>query len=290
MRLDGERESNNVDVASSSGGGGGGFRPIHLSLPLIGLVIVGSLLFHRNPIEVLGAVVGNGQGAQNVPAQTTPASANANEDPSTRFVRKVLASTEDAWGDIYKQSGHTYSAPHLTLYRDQINSACGFSTAAVGPFYCPPDQRVYLDLSFFDEMRAKFGAPGDFAQAYVVAHEIGHHIQKLQGISDRVHSEEARMGEADRDALSVRVELQADCYAGVWGKWAQAHGQLDQGDLEEAIRAASAIGDDTLQRRGRGRVTPETFTHGSSAQRVQWLKRGFDSGRVDACDTFGSNL
>jgi predicted metalloprotease len=211
--------------------------------------------------------------------------ASPGENQQADFVSAVLASTEDTWGEIFAEHGATYQPPRLVLYRDSVDSACGYGTAAVGPFYCPVDQMVYLYLSFFDELERRFGAPGDFARAYVIGHEIGHHVQTLTGVTDRVRAQGGR-GHSDNE-LSVRQELQADCYAGVWASRAERERDLlEEGDIEEGLRAASAIGDDTLQRRSGGAVVPETFTHGSSAQRVEWFRRGFDSGGIESCDTF----
>jgi len=209
------------------------------------------------------------------------------DDPQAKFVSVVLKDTEDTWGEIFQQHGETYRPPVLVLFTDATQSGCGVGQSAMGPFYCPNDQKVYLDLSFFRDLDQRFGAPGDFAQAYVVAHEVGHHVQTLTGLTQRVDAARERGGGRQANAVSVRVELQADCYAGVWGHYAAERGLLDPGDAEEGLRAAAAIGDDRLQQQSQGRVVPESFTHGSSQQRVQWLKRGLDSGRIEACDTFG---
>jgi predicted metalloprotease len=201
----------------------------------------------------------------------------------------VLGSTEDVWNALFKQQGRAYAEPRLVLFSDAVQSACGMASAAVGPFYCPPDQQVYIDLTFFRELDQRFGAPGDFAQAYVIAHEVGHHVQNLTGIAERVDAARQRGGERDANALSVRQELQADCYAGVWGHYVAGSKtgiKLEAGDVEEGLAAAAAIGDDRLQRQSRGQVSPETWTHGSSDQRVRWLRRGLESGRVSDCDTF----
>ncbi len=209
-------------------------------------------------------------------------------DPVRDFVSVVLADTEDTWRTLFRDMGQTYSEPKLVLFDDAVRSACGIAGTAVGPFYCPPDHRVYLDLSFFRALKDRFGAPGDFAQAYVVAHEIGHHVQTLLGITERVQASGDRTRSGDRNALSVKQELQADCFAGVWGHHAQRRQILEAGDLEEALRAAAAIGDDRLQQQSRGRVAPESFTHGTSAQRVRWFRRGFESGDPRQCDTFAT--
>jgi len=209
------------------------------------------------------------------------------ENEQAEFVSVVLADTEDTWGALFARAGRQYEPPRLVLFTGAVDSACGFASAAVGPFYCPADRKVYIDLGFFRELDERFGAPGDFARAYVVAHEIGHHVQNLLGVMDRVGQISARAGDVERNRLSVLQELQADCLAGVWGHHAERERDLlESGDVEEGLAAASAIGDDTLQRQAGGRVQPESWTHGSSAQRVQWFRRGLESGRVEDCDTF----
>ncbi len=215
--------------------------------------------------------------------------AGAGEDELKDFVSVVLADTEDTWGAIFERGKQRYREPKLVLFSGSVRSACGFAEAAMGPFYCPGDLKVYIDLSFYDELRNQFGAPGDFAQAYVIAHEIGHHVQNLLGISDQVEEAKRGLSRAEANQLSVRLELQADCLAGVWANHAdRARGILEAGDVDEALRAASAIGDDRLQKQARGYVTPDSFTHGSSAQRSAWFRRGLEKGDVDACDTFGA--
>ena len=212
---------------------------------------------------------------------------SAAENQAAEFVKVVLGSTEDVWTEVLPQASRRYVPPKLVLFTDAVQSACGIAGAAVGPFYCPADARVYLDLSFFGELDRRFGAPGDFAQAYVVAHEIGHHVQNLLGVSERVHAQRSRLSTVEANRLSVAMELQADCLAGVWAFHANRSGQLiEPGDAEEGLRAASAIGDDTLQKAARGRVVPESFTHGSSADRVRWFRVGMGSGRVADCETF----
>jgi predicted metalloprotease len=210
------------------------------------------------------------------------------QDKTVRFVKAVVGFTEDGWTGIFQARGQSYQAPKVNLFRDAVQSACGYNTAAVGPFYCPPDQQVYLDLSFFDELDRRFGAPGDFAQAYVVAHEVGHHVQNLLGVSNAVHRKRSQVSAAEGNRLSVMTELQADCYAGVWGHYVKSRDVLDPGDVEEGLRAAAAIGDDTLQRKARGRVAPESFTHGTSEQRVRWFNVGLASGKIESCNTFES--
>jgi predicted metalloprotease len=205
------------------------------------------------------------------------------------FVSVVLADTEDTWREIFRQSGRSYEEPTLVLFSGAVRSACGMASAAMGPFYCPADRKVYIDLAFFEDLRQRHGAPGDFAQAYVIAHEVGHHVQTLLGISTRVKSAQQGRGKAEANALSVKQELQADCFAGLWGYHAdRSRGVLEQGDIEEALNAATAIGDDRLQKQAQGYVVPESFTHGSSRQRVEWFKRGIESGDFERCDTFNS--
>lgn len=282
MNLDEERESTNVEDRRGIGRGG-------IALGGVGtlLVVVLGLIFGVDPRQLLSGG-SDYQPAPSTQTQTARAPGQQQEDEETRFVRRVLASTEDVWGDIFQQGGRTYRQPKLVLFEGQTDTACGSGSAAVGPFYCPGDERVYIDLSFYDELRQRFRAPGDFAQAYVVAHEVGHHVQNLLGTSDRVTAMQRRAGESQSNQLSVRLELQADCYAGVWGYYAQRRGQLSPGDVEEALRAASAIGDDRLQMQSRGYVVPDSFTHGTSEQRVRWFRQGFDTGDLRQCDTFGA--
>jgi hypothetical protein len=219
--------------------------------------------------------------------QSQSAPARPVEGSEADFVSVVLADTEDTWNAIFSNSGQDYREPKLVLFTDAVKSRCGFANAAVGPFYCPADQHIYLDLSFFRELHSRFGAPGDFAQAYVIAHEVGHHVQNLLGISNEVRRQQSGMSKAAANELSVRLELQADCLSGVWAHNAdRARSILEAGDIDEGLRAATAIGDDTLQKRSQGYVVPDSFTHGSSAQRVRWFRRGLDSGNFDACDTF----
>jgi predicted metalloprotease len=280
MRLGGERESDNVEDRRGIGRGG---MAIGGGLGTIAIAIL-ALIFGVDPSRLL-----NGGGQVDNPAPATQSGApNRQDDEMSHFVRRVLASTEDVWGEIFRRNGSTYRQPRLVLFTQQVNSACGTAGASVGPFYCPGDERVYIDLSFYDELRSRFQAPGDFAQAYVIAHEVGHHVQKLLGTSDKVTALQQRGGEAQANQLSVRLELQADCYAGVWGFYAQQRGILEAGDLEEALRAASAIGDDRLQKQAQGYAVPDSFTHGTSEQRTRWFRRGFDAGDMRQCDTFGT--
>lgn len=236
---------------------------------------------------------------QGIPTGSLPGSApeagseraprSAEEEELAEFVSFVLGDIEDTWQELFRQAGREYEEPKLVLFSGAVNSACGFAQAAMGPFYCPADRKVYIDLTFYDEMRNRFQAPGDFAQAYVIAHEVGHHVQNLLGISDQVRRLQGRVGEVEANRLSVRQELQADCLAGVWAHHAdRARQVLEAGDVEEALGAASAIGDDRMQRQSRGYVTPDSFTHGSSAQRVRWFKRGLQEGQLSACETFAA--
>jgi predicted metalloprotease len=305
MEMDGN-ESSNIEDRRGEGGGfggggfggggfGGGFLPLGGGLfrggfGLIAIVVIG-LVLGINPISLLtGMDTGGGSSYVAPRTETRTASRPAsNADPETQFVARVLKSTEDVWGSLFQQMGKQYRQPRLVLYRDSTPTACGAGQAAMGPFYCPPDQRVYLDLSFFDEMASRFHAPGQFPQAYVIAHEVGHHVQNLLGISAKVEQMRQGMSKRDANAMSVRVELQADCLAGVWAYHAnQDRGSkmIGEGDVEQAIAAATAIGDDRLQRQAQGRVVPDSFTHGSSAQRVRWFKTGLEGGDMNRCDTF----
>ncbi|MBA8884330.1 KPN_02809 family neutral zinc metallopeptidase [Dokdonella fugitiva] len=282
------RRSDNVVEDAGGGGGGGGFGGGRgLGLGGIILVVIVSLIFHKNPLEIL-QLIGGGidDGGGSAQQQVAP----AGNDQQTDFVRAVLGSTEDVWGDMFRASGKQYPAPRLVLFHGAVQSACGAASAAMGPFYCPGDRQVYLDLDFFQEMQQRFHAAGDFARAYVIAHEVGHHIQNLIGVMDQVERA-ARGGEPMQgaDGLSVRQELQADCFAGVWANHAQQKlDWLEQGDVEAALNAANQIGDDTLQRQARGYVVPDSFTHGSSAERVRWFRTGFSSGNLKSCDTFAA--
>ncbi|RCS25515.1 flagellar biosynthesis protein FlgM [Phyllobacterium salinisoli] len=222
--------------------------------------------------------------------QVSGAPSQQRNDEMTQFVKTILAETEDVWSGIFKANGATYTPPTMVLFSNQVRSACGFASSASGPFYCPGDRKVYIDLSFYNELANRFGASGDFAQAYVLAHEVGHHVQNLLGILPRVNQMRQSMNEADSNKLSVRVELQADCFAGIWGYYTNQKGIVEQGDLEEAINAAHQIGDDTLQKRAQGYVVPESFNHGTSAQRAEWFTRGYNSGKVDSCDTFNADI
>jgi predicted metalloprotease len=275
MKWQGRAGSGNIEDRRGRGMVGGG-----LGIGGIAIVLLVSFLTGTNPVDLLNQLPSGESVSQD--GASPPA-----DDPQSQFVSVVLADTEETWGQIFQQSGSRYEPPTLVLFTQATQTACGTGDAAMGPFYCPGDRKVYLDLTFFRELDERFGAPGDFAQAYVIAHEIGHHIQTLTGLSAQISNARQRAGEEEANALSVRQELQADCYAGVWGSFAQQRGLLESGDVEEGLAAAAAIGDDRLQRQTRGQVVPESFTHGSSEQRVSWLRRGLQAGRIDACDTFG---
>jgi predicted metalloprotease len=303
MDMRDQDESRNVeDVRGSSGGGGFQFRPVHgIGLGTIAVALIGGWMLGINPLQMLGLLSGGGSSDTSV-QQTAPqtdqtadtgapaAGSGAAEDPQKKFVSQILRSTEVVWTDYFQQLGRTYENPRLVLFTDSYPTACGQGQAAAGPFYCPNDRKVYLDMGFFDLMTQQLNAPGQFAHAYVIGHEVGHHVQNLLGILGRVDAQRERSSEAAANALSVKIELQADCFAGVWARRAQAERgwRLEQGDIETALNAASMIGDDTLQKKARGTVVPETFTHGTSAQRVSWFKRGVDSGDINQCDTFGT--
>ena len=294
MRLDEGRESENVeDRRDEDGGNGGGgglrFGGGGIGIGSVVIALVASYFLGINPMTVLSILSGGGGGAPVVQQQQRPAHAPPRDDGQARFVSMVLADTEDVWRAQFASAGKQYVEPKLVLFRGMTPTACGTGQAAMGPFYCPGDQKVYIDLAFYDDMKTRFHAPGEFAQAYVIAHEVGHHVQNLLGISAKVDNARRRAGEREGNALSVRLELQADCFAGVWGFHAdKARHILENGDIEKALNAAIQIGDDALQK-GAGRaVMPESFTHGSSEQRVRWFRRGIESGSLQQCDTFGA--
>ncbi len=245
------------------------------------VVLVIAFLLGVDPSKLL-----NGGDSSPAPGTQVSRPANPEEDELKAFSSSVLANTEDVWADIFRRNGQQYRPPKLVLFTGRIQSPCGTSTSAVGPFYCPGDQKVYIDLSFYRDLKSRFRAPGDFAQAYVIAHEVGHHIQKLLGMMDKVDSMRGRTSEREANDLSVRLELQADCYAGVWAQYAQKKGDLEAGDIEEALSAATAVGDDRMQKEAQGYVVPDSFTHGSSAQRMRWFRRGLETGEIRQCDTF----
>jgi len=292
MKWEGNRESDNVEDRRSDGGGGGfgggggllGGRSIGIGTIVVALL--GGWVFGINPLTILSMLSGGGaptaQVQQQAPAQRPPA-----DDRMAAFVSTVLADTEDVWKDVFARGGATYQEPRLVLFRGATQTACGRGQAAMGPFYCPGDQKVYIDLGFYETLKNQLGAPGDFAQAYVIAHEVGHHVQNLLGISGKMDQMRERISKIEYNALSVKLELQADCFAGVWAHHAQSARQiLEQGDVEEAMNAAAKIGDDALQRSGGGAVVPDSFTHGTSAQRQRWFDAGLKNGNIKTCDTF----
>jgi predicted metalloprotease len=276
MRWQGQAGSDNVEDRRGTG--------MRMGLPVGGgiggivLLLIISAITGRNPLELVGVL----------PGQDTSSSTVPTNDSQKQFISVVLRDTEDTWRQVLAERGTQYQPPVLVLFNDATESACGVGESAMGPFYCPNDRKVYLDLSFFQDLERRFGAPGEFARAYVVAHEVGHHVQTLLGLWEKVDGLRGGRDRAGANVQSVRVELQADCYAGVWGFYAAKRGLLEPGDAEDGLRAAAAIGDDRLQKQSQGRVVPESFTHGSSAERVQWLRRGLESGRVDSCDTFAA--
>jgi len=280
VRWDDLRQSTNVeDVRGSTGGG----RGLKIGIGGTLLALVASYFLGIDPRVILGLVNSVPQASAPVPAQGMP------QDEQGRFISAVLGETEDTWSAIFQENGMQYVPPKLVLYTDAMRSACGAADAAVGPFYCPLDRKVYLDLGFFQQLSTQFQAPGQFAEAYVLAHEVGHHVQNLLGIADKVRAAQQRSSEAVANQLSVRLELQADCFAGVWAKHAdQTKHIIETGDVDAALRAAAAVGDDTLQKRAQGYVVPESFTHGSAEQRTYWFKRGLTSGSLQDCDTFAA--
>jgi hypothetical protein len=291
MRWERGRRSENVEDRRGErvgipGLGRGGIR---LGGGTILILLVVAWLLGANPLQILGTLAGGGSEIpmETVPDETAGGAPAGADDPLADFVSVVLADTEDTWGEIFAAAGVRYEPPRLVLFSEAVRSACGLGQSAMGPFYCPADRKVYVDLSFYRELRDRFGAPGDFAQAYVVAHEIGHHVQNLAGIAEQVHAQRQGLPEAQANQLSVRMELQADCYAGVWANHANRSRQiLESGDVEEGLRAAAAIGDDRIQRQTQGTIVPEAFTHGTSEQRVRWFRRGLENGSLEACDTF----
>jgi predicted metalloprotease len=287
MKWEGQEQSDNVEDRRGEGGGGSSFGARHIGIGSVVIALLAGWLFGINPLTVLGLLDGGGSA---VPTQTrtqAPAQRPPAGDREAAFVSVVLRDTEQVWGQVFQAAGSRYEDPKLVLFRGSTPTACGTGQSAMGPFYCPGDRRVYLDLDFFDTLARRLGAPGQFAQAYVIAHEVGHHVQNLLGITNKVDALRVHETATQANAVSVRVELQADCLAGVWANHSQqGKGWLEQGDIESAINAAAQIGDDTLQRDAGASVRPETFTHGTSAQRVAWFRRGLDSGSVKQCNTF----
>ncbi len=285
MKWEGNRESDNVEDRRSAGGGRPVFGGRSIGIGTIVIALLGGWALGINPLTILGLLSGGPPAqVQQAPAQRPPA-----DDPMARFVSTVLADTEDVWTAIFSQGGGRYQQPKLVLFRGATATACGTGQAAMGPFYCPADQKVYIDLGFYETLKNQLGAPGEFAQAYVIAHEVGHHVQNLLGISEKVDQQRGRVSQAQYNQLSVRLELQADCFAGVWANHAQSARQiLENGDIEAAMNAAAKIGDDALQKQSQGHVVPDSFTHGTSAQRVRWFTNGLQNGNVKACDTFST--
>ena len=291
MRWEDERQSDNVEDRRGQGGGFGGvgMRRGGIGIGAIILALVGGWLMGINPLEILGLIGGiDGGSVVQAPAPSSPGQHGVSPaDPGGRFVSTILASTEDTWTEVFRQAGAKYRPPKLVMFSGATQTACGLGQSAAGPFYCPEDQTVYIDLSFYQMLQQRFKASGDFAQAYVVAHEVGHHVQNLLGTMNKVQSRRQRMSERQYNQLSVLLELQADCYAGVWARQSQqAKGWLEEGDVVEGLNAASQIGDDTMQKRSQGTVVPDAFTHGSSKQRVHWFRVGMENRQLSDCDTF----
>lgn len=297
MKWENNRQSDQVeDRRASTGGGmfggGGSGRRVGgrgVGLGTIVIALLAGWIFGINPMTILGFLGGAGDLAPQTQQAPAPVNTGTPSDQMGQFVAAVLGGTEDVWTAVFEQSGAQYEKPRLVLFRGAVPTACGTGQSAMGPFYCPGDQKVYIDLSFYDTMRSQLGAPGDFAQAYVIAHEVGHHVQNLMGLSEQVEQARRRVSEREYNALSVRLELQADCFAGIWAHHnQQSRAILEPGDIEEALNAAAAIGDDTLQRKSQGMVVPDSFTHGTSAQRQRWFRQGLESGNVKSCDTFNT--
>ncbi|HWK15615.1 MAG TPA: neutral zinc metallopeptidase [Rhizobiaceae bacterium] len=306
MRWRGRRESSNVDDRRGQGGGGlfpggfgrGGGSPIRIPMGRsagggmsIGTIIILVVLFfglRACGIDPLAILEGGSPQNPGVTQQSRPGEPAT--DAAGQFAGVVLAETEDVWNGIFQAQGQEYVEPKMVLFSGRVQSACGFASSASGPFYCPGDRQLYIDLEFFDQLAQQFGASGDFAQAYVIAHEVGHHVQNLIGVLPRFNQMRQSMGQAEANQMSVRVELQADCFAGIWAHFTDQKGLLESGDIEEALNAAHQIGDDTLQRRTQGYVVPESFNHGTSEQRATWFQRGFENGRLEDCDTFSGNI
>jgi len=293
MRWEGNEQSDNVEDRRSGGGGGGGFGGLPIGGRSVGIgtvavALIAGWIFGINPLTMLGMLSG-GQQAPQVQQQQGPAPKPPANDREAAFVSTVLKNTEVVWTGIFQQNGGTYNPPRLVLFRGVTPTACGTGEAAMGPFYCPGDKKVYIDLGFYDTLKNQLGAPGEFAQAYVIAHEVGHHVQDELGVTAKVDGMRGRLSQTQNNAMSVRVELQADCFAGVWAHHSQESKKwLDPGDIEAAMNAAQKIGDDALQRSAGRAVVPDSFTHGSSAQRQRWFGNGYQSGKIQACDTFGA--
>ena len=291
MRLGDQRESDNIEDMRGASGGGGGFGGRTIGIGGVVIALIASYFLGVDPSVLMGMMGGGGSSSavQQVPEGPRPKPPA--DDAQAKFISRVLGSTEDAWGQVFREAGRTYQPPKLTLFTNSFPTGCGTGQSAMGPFYCPQDRHVYLDMRFFETMKQRFHAAGDSAQAYVIAHEVGHHVQALLGITDRVEAIQSRGSRTDANAVSVRLELQADCFAGVWVAKTEARKKfLDPGDIDNALATAAAIGDDTLQRQAQGRTVPDSFTHGTSAQRSRWLRRGIETGDVQACDTFKAQI
>ena len=294
MKWEGNRESDNVEDRRGDGGGGGGggfgLGGRSVGIGTIVVALLGGWVFGINPMTILSLLSGGAPTSQVQQQPQTPAQRPPADDRMARFVSTVLADTEDVWKDVFTQAGGSYKEPRLVLFKGRVGTGgCGTGESAMGPFYCPADQKVYIDLNFYETLTKRLGAPGDFAQAYVVAHEVGHHVQNLLGISAKMDQMRSRVSKTEYNVLSVRLELQADCFAGLWANKAQSSRQiLENGDVAEAMNAAAKIGDDALQRAGGGAVVPDSFTHGTSAQRQRWFDTGLRTGSVKACDTFSA--
>ncbi len=294
MKWENNRQSDQVEDRRNASGGGrsGGGRRVGgrgIGLGTVAIALVAGWIFGINPLTILGALSGGDLAAPQAQVETVPNPGQRPTDEMGRFVASVLGGTEDVWGQLFQQGGAQYQKPTLVLFRGATPTACGTGQSAMGPFYCPGDQKIYIDLAFYDTLRQQLGAPGDFAQAYVIAHEVGHHVQNLLGTTDKMDRARQRSSEREYNALSVRLELQADCFAGIWAHHNNQSQQiLEPGDIEEALNAAAAIGDDALQRKSQGEVVPDSFTHGTSAQRQRWFTTGLQSGQVKSCDTFSA--
>ena len=300
------RQSENIEDRSGGGGGSFGGGGIRLGLGGMIIAVIASLILGINPLQFLGMLAGDDTGSMPAPSPSSrsappgygPQSSSPSSQPSSaaqpmsderKMIGGILGDTEDVWTAVFRTMNRQYTPPTLVLFSGATRSACGRASTAVGPFYCPGDRKLYLDTAFFHDLAQRFGAPGDFAQAYVIAHEVGHHVQNLLGTMDQFDARSRNLGERDRNALSVRLELQADCYAGVWGFYAAKRNLLDPGDIDDGLRAAAAVGDDRIQKQMQGTVVPESFTHGSAAQRTTWFKRGYDSGDLRNCNTFAGS-
>ena len=290
MRWKGRRQSTNIDDRRTGGGSmrRRGTRRAGGGIGIIIIALIGWFVFGINPMSIIGGDLGGIMGGGTQQTSAPQSGGQIQNDETTQFVRVVLADTEDAWQKIFAQQGARYELPKLVLFRNRVQSACGFASSASGPFYCPGDKQIYIDLTFFAELQRRFEAPGDFAQAYVIAHEVGHHVQNLIGVLPKFNQMRRSLSKFEANRMSIRVELQADCFAGIWARNQAEQGYLERGDVEEALNAATQIGDDAIQRRTQGYVVPESFNHGTSDQRKRWFYRGMEQGSLQACDTFNA--